>query len=55
MVQVPRLELGRGNPPDPKSGASTNSAIPAKKRVIMLATSFLYYSYSMLMSTIINS
>ena len=29
-MQVPRVELGQGvNLPDPKSGASANSAIPA--------------------------
>jgi hypothetical protein len=54
MVQVPRLELGRGYPPDPKSGASTNSAIPAKKGVYCVVISLLYYSYSLLMSTTIN-
>ncbi len=37
MVQVPRLELGQGIPPDPKSGASTSSAIPA---LIMLTHFF---------------
>jgi hypothetical protein len=31
MVQAPRLELGQVAPPDPKSGASANSAMPAHK------------------------
>jgi hypothetical protein len=48
LVRAKGLEPPRISPPDPKSGASTNSATPALQRFLAFAPKATLYKYTML-------